>query len=391
MIITMLWSTILILGILITIHEYGHFKAARSVGVRVEKFSIGIPPRFIVLKSLDNLIKIKLYFFKWVDNKIKWDVVFEKELSRPGKVGSNTEYVIALFPIGGYVKMAGMLDESMDTNIEYKDDEFMVKPYWAKIWILSAGVLMNIFLAFIIFSSVGYYQGNSEILNEPLIADLQNDMPAKISGIQPGDRISLVNNNKINTWDDLTSVIHSLPNEKISLIVERKNELIEFNLTTSSAPIPIEGRIDTIGLIGISPEIIYSDISIFESLNVGYLRTIGTFNMMIMSIKMIGNGSASVSDFGGPIMIAQLAGQTAEAGWIPFLTFMALISVNLAFINILPIPGLDGGHIFLHSIEVIIRRPLTLKTRIRIQQIGMSFLLVLMITVMFNDIIRLFN
>ena len=90
-------------------------------------------------------------------------------------------------------------------------------------------------------------------------------------------------------------------------------------------------------------------------------------------------------------MIAQLAGQTAEAGWIPFLTFMALISVNLAFINILPIPGLDGGHIFLHLIEGLIRRPLTLKTRITIQQIGMAFILMLMVTIIFNDITRLFN
>ncbi len=90
-------------------------------------------------------------------------------------------------------------------------------------------------------------------------------------------------------------------------------------------------------------------------------------------------------------MIAQLAGQTAEAGWIPFLTFMALISVNLAFINILPIPGLDGGHIMIHLIEGILRRPLTMKTRITIQQIGMAFLLMLMVTVVFNDISRLFN
>ncbi len=389
--ITMIWSTIIILGILITIHEYGHFKAARSVGVRVERFSIGIPPRFVVFKSLDNFIQVKIYFFKWIENRIKWGVVLEKEYYKPGRIGSNTEYVIALLPIGGYVKMAGMLDESMDTNIKYEEDEFMVKPFWAKVWILSAGVLMNILLAFIIFSSIGYYQGNSKILNEPIIAELQNDMPAKISGIQSGDRITSVNDKKINTWDELTSVIHSLPNENISLLIERKNEKIEFDLKTSSAPVPIEGKIDTIGLIGISPQIIYSDISIFESLSVGFNRTIGSFNLMLMSIRMIGNGSASVSDFGGPIMIAQLAGQTAEAGWVPFLTFMALISVNLAFINILPIPGLDGGHIFLHSIEAIIRKPLTLKTRIRIQQIGMSFLLVLMITVMFNDISRLFN
>ena len=105
---------------------------------------------------------------------------------------------------------------------------------------------------------------------------------------------------------------------------------------------------------------------------------------------MLISGSASVSDFGGPIMIAQLAGETAEAGWIPFFTFMALISVNLAFINILPVPGLDGGNIFYTQLKLLIRRPLTIRTRIVIQQIGMSFLLILMLTVMFNDINRFF-
>ena len=390
--VTMIWSTVIILGILITIHEYGHFKAARMVGVRVEKFSIGVPPRFIVIKSLDNCINLKLYFFKWVNKKIKWDIIFTKDFVRNGKIGSKTEYVIALLPIGGYVKMAGMLDESMDTKINYEHDEFMVKPYWAKVWILIAGVLMNVLLAFLIFSCIGYYQGKSNVLNEPLVAGLQENMPAINSGIIKGDRIISVNNENIKTWDDLTSIIHGLPNKTISLLVERDKQLIEFNLETSSTPFPNKnGIIDTIGLIGVSPEIIYSDITVLESIKTGYSRTIGSFGLMIMSIKMLSSGSASVSDFGGPIMIAQLAGETAEAGWIPFLTFMALISVNLAFINILPIPGLDGGHIFLNTIEAIIRRPLTLKTRIRIQQIGMSFLLVLMFTVMFNDINRLFN
>ena len=102
-------------------------------------------------------------------------------------------------------------------------------------------------------------------------------------------------------------------------------------------------------------------------------------------------GSASVSDFGGPIMIAQLAGKTAEAGMIPFLTFMALLSVNLAFLNILPIPGLDGGHIFIYILEGLINRPLPLKARITIQQLGMTFLLILMVTIIFQDISRLFN
>ena len=387
----MIWATVIILGILIAIHEYGHFKAARSVGVRVEKFSIGIPPRFITIKSLDDTLHFKLYFFKWINNRLKWSVILERNLQKIGRVGSNTEYVIALVPIGGYVKMAGMLDESMDSDIKYENDEFMVKPLWAKLWILSAGVLMNTLLAFLIFASISFYQGKSEILNEPIIATLQDNMPAKISGLQPGDKIISINNENIDTWDNLTSIIHSKPNKEISLLVQRENKKLNFNLTTSSTPMPINGTIDTIGLIGIAPKMIYSDITILESLKTGYERTFGSFGMMIASIKMIGSGDASVSDFGGPIMIAQLAGQTAEAGWIPFLTFMALISINLAFINILPIPGLDGGHIFLHLIEFLIRRPLTLETRIRIQQIGMSFLLVLMVTVMFNDIARLFN
>ena len=106
---------------------------------------------------------------------------------------------------------------------------------------------------------------------------------------------------------------------------------------------------------------------------------------------MLFSGSASLSDFGGPIMIAQLAGEQANAGIVPLLSFMALISINLAFLNILPIPGLDGGHIFIILIESIINRPLTLKTRVLIQQIGMTFILLLMITVMYNDISRLFN
>ena len=119
--------------------------------------------------------------------------------------------------------------------------------------------------------------------------------------------------------------------------------------------------------------------------------TPNSLGMITMSLQMLFSGIASVSDLGGPIMIAQIAGETANQGWIPLLSFMALISVNLAFLNILPIPGLDGGHIFIILVEAIIRKPLTLKSRMVIQQVGMTFLLVLMFTVIFNDISRLIN
>ena len=388
---TFIWATILTLGLLIFIHELGHYLASRSVGVRVERFSIGIPPRFISMISEDNGWLFRIYFYKWIDGRLNWSPIVEKTINRPGKIGSNTEYVLALIPIGGYVKMAGIIDESMDTNISYEPDELMSKPLWAKLWVMSAGVIMNIVLAFFLFSVIGYAQGMPELLNEPIVAELQEDKPAQHAGIQPGDRIILINGSSIKTWDDLTSTIHALPNTEISLTILREKVEIDMIMTTTTMIIPSETGMDTLGAIGIIPDFFYKKITIGESLSIGLIRTVSSFELIFLSLKMLGSGAASMADFGGPIMIAQLAGQTAQAGWIPFFSFMALISVNLAFLNILPIPGLDGGHILIHLIEAVIRRPMTIKARIIIQQIGMVFLLFIMITVVYNDIIRLLN
>ena len=388
---TTLWAFIILLGVLITIHEYGHFMAARSVGVRVERFSIGIPPRFLTIESIDNGLLCKVFFFKRTGGSFKWQPVLEKHIHKPGRLGSSTEYVVALLPLGGYVKMAGIIDENMDTQIQYEDDEFMSKPLWAKLWILSAGVIMNTILAFILFASLGYYQGSAEIKDEPVVRETIANMPAEMAGIIPGDRIMKINENDVKTWDELTSLIKTRPNTKIDLVLERDDSMINLEITTTTSVIPVKGGMDTVGVLGIYPEMVYMSITAKEAISIGFSRTIGSFMMIIESLRMLGSGDASVSDFGGPILIAQLAGQTAEAGLIPFLTFMALLSVNLAFLNILPIPGLDGGHILIHLIEAAIRRPLTLKTRIAIQQIGMAFILILMVTIIFQDITRLFN
>jgi len=389
---TTVWAFIIIIGVLITIHEFGHFIAARSVGVKVERFSIGVPPRFITITSTNDGWVIKLFFYKVVEGSLKWQPLFTKLIPKAGRIGSNTEYVLALLPLGGYVKMAGMIDESLDTDIQYKDNEFMSKSLPEKIWILSAGVIMNTLLAFVIFSTVVYNQGKAKISSKPIIANLQDGMPAKLSGILENDKIVQIDETTINSWEDLSTVIKSRPNTEIELQVMRDyDKLLTFKITTSERQIQTKNGIDTIGLIGIAPEVLYSDISFFEAASMGFVRTIESFSLIIESLVMLGSGAASVSDLGGPIMIAQLAGQTAEAGLIPFLTFMALLSVNLALLNILPIPGLDGGHIFIHLIEGLIRRPLTLKTRVVIQQIGMALLLLLMVTVILQDITRLFN
>ena len=388
---TTLISFIILLGILVTIHELGHFLAARSVGVYVEKFSIGMPPRIFTVTSKDDGWLFRFFFYKRVEGSFNWAPIFEIFFNKKNRIGTNTEYVVALLPLGGYVKMAGMLDENMDAKIVGKDNEFMSKPLWGKVWILSAGVLMNTLLAIFIFSSIAYFQGVPEYSKDPVVSQLQEGMPAKKAGILPLDKIIKIGGKDISTWEDMTTIIHANPLKTLTITVDREGQLKNFSLKTSFTLIPVDGVIDTIGIIGISPEFYYKDVKLTESISIGANRTISSFDLIISSIGMLFSGSASVRDLGGPIMIAQLAGQTAEAGLIPYFTFMALLSVNLAFLNILPIPGLDGGHILIHLIEGIIRKPLTIKTRMAIQQIGMAFLLMLMFTVIFSDITRLFN
>ena len=388
---TTFYAFIILLGVLVTIHEFGHFIAARSVGIRVERFSVGVPPRLFSITSLDEGFLLNIFFFKLINGKIKWAPIISKTIKKENRIGSSTEYVIALLPLGGYVKMAGMIDESMDTNINYKSDEFQSKTLLQKIWVLSAGVIMNTLLAIIVFSLLGYYNGIPKTIDEPIVFELQENMPAEKAGLLPGDRIISINSEQISTWGDMTKIIHSNPNNVLSFKIKRSTEILEFEIKASEYTVPSKRAIDTIGIIGIAPEVYYEDISLMKSLSNGLNQTISSFGLIIYSLQMLGSGAASISDLGGPIMIAQLAGQTAEAGITPFLTFMALLSVNLAFLNILPIPGLDGGHIFIHLIEAVLRRPLKIKTRIVIQQIGMVLLLMLMVTVIMQDITRLFN
>ena len=386
-----IWSTVLVIGILVFVHELGHYLAARSVGVRVEKFSIGFPPRFITLTSVDNGFDITIFFFRFYKGRLSWESIFNTHINLKGRIGTGTEYVVALIPLGGYVKMAGALDESLDTIITNAPDEFMSKSTPQKIWILSAGVLMNIFTAFIIFTGITYYQGIIESSNEPIINELIVDKPAEKAGLEKGDEVFSINGERIYKWSDLSEIINSLPDSQIEMQILRDGEMLEFSLGTTHYLIPGDNGIDTIGVIGIRPEYYYSSVNFIESLTYGYNGIINSFGMITLTFKMLGSGQASLKDLGGPIMIGQIAGETAKAGWIPLMNFMALISINLAFLNILPIPGLDGGHIFIILIESIIRRPLSLKSRMVIQQIGMVFLLGLMVTVMFNDVSRLFN
>tara|TARA_B100001013_G_scaffold141465_1_gene83529 strand:- start:350 stop:1525 length:1176 start_codon:yes stop_codon:yes gene_type:complete len=389
---TTLWATIIVIGVLIFVHELGHYLAARSVGVRVERFSVGFPPRLFTFTSEDQGWLIQMYFFyRSAGGKWEWQAVWKKKISVSGKTGTGTEYCVALIPLGGYVKMAGIIDESMDTTITHSPDEFMSKSFLSQVFVMSAGVIMNVLLAFFIFSGLSYHFGSPVENPLPVVSKLVDEMPAKEAGILPGDKIISVNGEPVHNWNDMVLHIHSIPEKSIILRIERNGEYITKQFTTSFKLNQTQTGVDTIGFIGIAPEIQYVDVDLFQACVSGFNSTMAGFGIMVMSIKMLVTGEASLKELGGPIMIAQLAGETARAGIPSFLSFMALISINLAFINILPIPGLDGGHIFVSIIQVIIRKPLSVKTRMIFQQIGMALLLLLMITVLYNDIGRLFT
>ena len=388
---TTLWATIVVLGVLVTVHELGHFFAARSVGVRVDRFSIGFPPRLITFTSIDGGWMFRLYFYgRNHEGKISWGPVIERTIGNPRRSGSNTEYCLAIIPLGGYVKMAGTIDESLDDNITHAPDELMSKTPLQQIWVMSAGVLMNILLAYVLFAGVAKHTGIPELSDEPLIAKVMPEMPAEKVGLQVGDKVITIDGNDIEKWSDISEKIHPNPNSIITMVVERDKNKISYDIMTDQQIVARDGKIDTLGVIGIIQHYSYRPIGFAEAFRTGAVATGNGFGMIVMSLSMLANGEASIKDIGGPIMIAQLAGETARAGWVALLTFMALISCNLAFINILPIPGLDGGHILIILIEGIIRRKLTVKARMLIQQVGMVFLLLLIVTVIVNDIGRLF-
>jgi regulator of sigma E protease len=349
---------IILISVIVFVHELGHYLAARSVGVTVEQFSIGMPPT--------------IYKYK------------------PKNI--NTVFVIGALPLGGYVKIKGMLDENMDTEIKGADDELESKSALQKIWVLSAGVIMNIILAFFVFSAIGALDGDAVPANQDAVIDfVAPGGPAEDANLLVGDKIISINNIEVTNWKTAVSIVEKNPNQEIPITIMRDGESYQQNIKLSSGPNFKAGRVDqTIGLIGIAKDMQVKELSLVESFQYGYNRTAWSMVLMSSSLKMIFQGNVSKDEVGSVIMIGQMAGDAAQAGLSPFLLLMALISVNLAFINMLPIPGLDGGHIAVILIEVLMRRKLSFKARMRIQSVGMFILLSLMAFLLINDVLRLF-
>jgi regulator of sigma E protease len=340
---------VFVLGLLIFVHELGHFLAAKLAGIRVERFSLGFPPRLI------------------------------------GKKWGDTDYCISALPFGGYVKMAGMIDESLDKDgIKGEPDEFMSKPILTRLGVMAAGPGMNFVLAIVIFAGATFFTGIPEPIG-PVIGSVLPGEPAEQIGMQAGDRIVSLNSEVVESWDDVVRIIHASPEKEVSLTYERMGEII------SATVVPKLDEINGVGLIGIAPETKVRPAGFFEAIGNGFATTWYLTKLVVRSLGMIITGKVDIrKGLAGPIGIAKMTSESAKSGFGALLMFAAFLSLNLGFLNILPIPVLDGGHIVFLAIEAVKRKPLTIKTRLIVQQIGMALLLALMVFFIFNDIARFF-
>jgi regulator of sigma E protease len=349
---TTLLSFVVVLGVLIFFHEFGHFLIARLFGVGVEKFSLGFGPRLI------------------------------------GKKIGRTDYRISAIPLGGYVKMVG---EEPDAEVEPEDIPFSFthKPVAKRMCIVAAGPLFNILLAVIIFFVIFLVSGT--MILKPSVGTVREGSPALAAGIEAGDLITSIDSVPVSSWDDMTRIIGDSKGKTLKITVLRSDSEKVFHITPQLVPAKnIFGEDIERFIIGISAsgDAFTKDLNPFQALSESLVQTYKITELMVIIIGKLVTGDISTDTIGGPIMIAKMAGDQARSGIENLIFFIALISVNLAIINLLPIPILDGGHLLFFSIEAVKGNPVSLKVREVAQQIGLFIILLLVVLVFYNDIFR---
>lgn len=349
---TFFLSAIVLLGILIFVHELGHFLFAKLLGVRVLKFSLGFGPKVV------------------------------------GRKYGDTEYMISSIPLGGYVKMLGE-----EPGAELKDDEkkfaYNYQPVWKRFLIVFSGPMFNLLFAAVIF--VFIFLSGIPVLY-PEVGEVVDKSPAQKAGILKGDRIIEIEGVVISQWDEMTLIIHKNPEKQLRFRIQRDDKIIELSIAPEKNVIKdIFGEEKEIGLIGIKPSgnSFVKKEGIVNSVTKGFLRTWEICKLTVVGIIKLFQRIIPADSIGGPILIFQMAGQQASLGLLNFFMFMAIISINLGILNLLPIPILDGGHLLFLVIESIRRKPLNEKFMIVAQRIGLAIILTLMVFAFYNDIMRL--
>lgn len=353
-----------VLGPLVFIHELGHYYAGRWFGVKADTFSVGFGREI----------------FGWNDKR-------------------GTRWKVGWLPLGGYVKFAGDMnpastpsDEWLALPAEERNQTFQAKPVWQRFLIVLAGPATNFLFAILafmaIFAAIGYPTA------EPVVAQVGAGSPAAEAGIAPGDRIVSINGNRINTFVDVQSYVRLRPAERMVVILERDGAERSVTLTSDAQVMRDEfGNEARVGMLGVGgAQALGGGAAGREFLPLHRLAgaavetTWTTVESMVVALGQVITGKRSVQELGGPLKIAEVSGQQATLGWLPFFWLMTVISINLGFINLLPIPLLDGGHLVFYAIEGVRRKPLRPEAQEWAFRTGLMVLLALMIFITFNDL-----
>lgn len=420
-----------VIGVLVFVHELGHFLAARRVGVRVLAFSIGFGPRLV------------------------------------GFTRGGTEYKIAAIPLGGFVKMAG---ESTEDSRSGAPDEFLSKSKWERFQVLIAGPAMNVALAILVLWGVLLQGADIPAYRDmpPVVGAMEADAPALKAGVEVGDRILRVDDRAVDTWDDFLMTIAGKARREVALLVDRggeqktltvvpkavgKYEIGEIGVLPSTHPhirsvtagdpaekaglkagdviLAVNGetvsfarqlselisrhegreiliryqrdgqqrdvaitpvargeKLWVIG-IGISDQLTHVDPGVFEALKMSVVQNWEATGLIFRTLGGLFTGETSPRQLMGPVGIASLSGESAQAGILPLLALLASISLNLGLLNLLPIPVLDGGHILILLLEGVARRDFSMRVKERMLLAGFVLLMLLMVTVIYNDLTRI--
>ena len=436
-------ATLVALSVLILVHEFGHFFAAKSVGIAAPRFSLGLGPR--------------VAGFKW----------------------GETDFVISAIPLGGYVKMAGMEDDEGMEVLEGgeaappvdPERTFDAKPLWARAWVISAGVIMNLLFALLANIVLAGVQGEGYIaetrlaplagiggsaaqaeriptgarvvsvggerisswdgmqvaleaapagpvavglegrppvtlqlpprgpsrdtllsalrpLSEPVLGVVIPDEAGAKAGLRAGDRILAIEGQPVVTWTDAVERIRAAPGRALRMEVQREGE----RRTLTVTPRAERERGQLVGKIGAqeqAPQVRYRRVGFGAALALGWDQTVRMVELLLTTLRDLFTGALSPRNLGGLLAIGEASGQSAEEGPLTFLAFLAFLSVNLAVLNLLPIPILDGGHLMFLAIEAVRGRPLSLEARIRLSHLGLIIVVGLMLWANGNDVVRL--
>ena len=356
---------LLVLSIVVFIHELGHFLVARWCGVTVKTFSIGFGKEI----------------FGFTDSK-------------------GTRWRFAWIPLGGYVKFLDDANAASQPSTESlaemtpaeRAGAFQTKPLWRRAAIVAAGPIANFLLAVVIYTALNATIGIRTIT--PSIGEVIADMPAAAAGVQPGDVIKSIDGWTIEGFEDVQRIVSVNGDRKLMFGIDRDGKMLQIEITPQ-----VQNENDTFGgtfrrgLIGVKPSMAPNAIEtkrvgLLEALRLGARQTYTNISQTGQGIGDMITGRQSPDQMGGPILIAQVTGRVAELGAVAMLSWIAFVSANIGFLNLLPIPVLDGGHLLFYAIEAVRRRPLSQRMQEIGFQIGIALVLMLMVYVSFNDILR---